>query len=228
MQQIALDIGLAVPQTLDRFVPGANAGALEHLQHWVGGARPPSVPTYLWGEPGSGKSHLLQAAAEALSQRGLRVGRLDATSVSSQSFDEGWVAVLMDDVHLYTATQQEQAFNWFVNALTPACGPPRGVLAAGRLPPADLRLREDLRSRLGWGEVYALQPPDESVRRAVLRAQAHARGLVLRDDVIDYVLARFPRDLASLSALLDQLDDYALRTRRAITIPLIKDMLENA
>lgn len=228
MQQIALDIGLAVPQTLDRFVPGANAGALEHLQRWVGGARPPSVPTYLWGEAGSGKSHLLQAAAEALSQRGLRVGRLDAASVTGQTFDEGWAAVLMDDVHLYTAAQQEQAFNWFVNALTPASGPPRGVLAAGRLPPADLRLREDLRSRLGWGEVYALQPPDESVRRAVLRAQAHARGLVLRDDVIDYVLARFPRDLGSLAALLDQLDDHALRTRRAITIPLIKEMLENA
>ncbi len=228
MQQIALDIGLAVPQTLDRFVPGANAGALEHLQRWVGGARPPSVPTYLWGEAGSGKSHLLQAAAEALSQRGLRVGRLDAASVTGQTFDEGWAAVLTDDVHLYTAAQQEQAFNWFVNALTPASGPPRGVLAAGRLPPADLRLREDLRSRLGWGEVYALQPPDESVRRAVLRAQAHARGLVLRDDVIDYVLARFPRDLGSLAALLDQLDDHALRTRRAITIPLIKDMLENA
>ncbi|GAB4208320.1 MAG: DnaA regulatory inactivator Hda [Tibeticola sp.] len=228
MQQIALDIGLAVPQTLDRFVPGANAAALEHLQRWVGGARPPSVPTYFWGEPGSGKSHLLQAAAEALSQCGLRVGRLDATSVADQAFDEGWSAVLMDDVHLYTAAQQEQAFNWFVNALSPASGPPRGVLAAGRLPPADLRLREDLRSRLGWGEVYALQPPDESVCRAVLRGQAHARGLVLRDDVIDYVLARFPRDLGSLAALLDQLDDHALRTRRAITIPLIKDMLENA
>lgn len=228
MQQIALDIGLVVPQTLDRFVPGANSGALEHLQRWVGGARPPSVPTYLWGEPGSGKSHLLQAAAEALSQRGLRVGLLDATSATDQAFDEGWAAVLMDDVHLYTAAQQEQAFNWFVNALSPASGPPRGVLAAGRLPPADLRLREDLRSRLGWGDVYALQPPDESVCRAVLRAQAHARGLVLRDDVIDYVLARFPRDLGSLAALLDRLDDHALRTRRAITIPLIKDMLESA
>lgn len=228
MQQIALDIGLAVPQTLERFVPGANIGALEHLQRWVDGARPPSVPTYLWGEPGSGKSHLLHAVADALSQRGLRVGRLDATSPPERPFDEGWAAVLMDDVHLYTAAQQEQAFNWFVNALTPASGPPRGVLAAGRLPPADLRLREDLRSRLGWGDVYALQPPDESVRRVVLRAQAHARGLVLRDEVMDYVLARFPRDLGSLAALLDQLDDYALRTRRAITIPLIKDMLENA
>lgn len=228
MQQIALDIGLAVPQTLDRFIPGANAGALEHLQRWVGGARPSSVPTYLWGESGCGKTHLLRAVAEALLQRGLRVGWFDAASVIDQAFDDGWAAVLMDDVHLYTAAQQELAFNWFVNALTPFSGAPRGVLAAGRLPPADLRLREDLRSRLGWGDVYALQPPDESVRRAVLRAQAHARGLVLRDDVIDYVLARFPRDLGSLAALLDRLDDHALRTRRAITIPLIKDMLENA
>lgn len=225
MQQIALDIGLAVPQTLDRFVPGANAGALEHLQRWVGGARPPSVPTYLWGEPGSGKSHLLQAAAEALSQRGLRVGLLDATSAADQAFDEGWAAVLMDDVHLYTAAQQEQAFNWFVNALSPASGPPRGVLAAGRLPPADLRLREDLRSRLGWGHVFQLQPLTEPARRAVLRRAADARGIALSDDVIDFMLNRFSRDLSSLMALLDRLDGYALRAQRAITVPLLRAML---
>jgi DnaA family protein len=65
--------------------------------------------------------------------------------------------VVLDDVHLYSTAQQAMAFNWFVNAISPASGAPRWVLAAGNLPPADLPLRDDLRSRLGWGHVFQLQ-----------------------------------------------------------------------
>ncbi|WP_445288714.1 HdaA/DnaA family protein, partial [Variovorax atrisoli] len=64
-------------------------------------------------------------------------------------------------------------------------------------------------------------------RRAVLRQAADARGVMLSDDVLDYMLHRFSRDLGSLMELLTQLDGYALQTQRAITIPLIRSMLEN-
>jgi DnaA family protein len=101
------------------------------------------------------------------------------------------------------------------------------VLAAGMLPPADLKLRDDLRSRLGWGHVYALQVLSDTERAAVLRLEADARGLFLSDDVMSYMLSRFSRDLSSLMTLLDHLDQYALQTQRAITIPLIKSMLES-
>ena len=133
----------------------------------------------------------------------------------------------MDDVHLYDTAQQAAAFNWFVNAISPASGSPRWVLAAGNLPPADLPLRDDLRSRLGWGHVFQLQLLGESERRAVLRQEADARGVFLGDEVMDYMLNRFSRDLGSLMQLLDQLDAFALRTQRAITIPLLKTMLES-
>jgi DnaA family protein len=133
----------------------------------------------------------------------------------------------MDDVHLYNLEQQQLAFNWFVNALAPKTGLARWVLAAGMLPPADLKLRDDLRSRLGWGHVYALQVLSDTERAAVLRLEADARGLFLSDDVMSYMLSRFSRDLSSLMTLLDHLDQYALQTQRAITIPLIKSMLES-
>ena len=133
----------------------------------------------------------------------------------------------MDDVHLYNLEQQHTAFNWFVNALTPATGSPRWVLAAGALPPADLKLRDDLRTRLGWGHVYALHVLSESERRSVLRQEADARGVFLSDEVMGFMLSRFSRDLGSLMQLLDNLDHYALQTQRAITIPLIKLMLES-
>ncbi len=227
MKQIALDIGLAPEPTLEGFVVGGNAAVLQHLRLWTESSARSPVPTYLWGSAGSGKTHLLRAARQALLGQGARVGWLDADTPARPSFDEAWDAVLMDDVHLYRAEQQHTAFNWFVNAVAPASGRSRAVLAAGSLPPADLPLREDLRTRLGWGHVFELQLLPEAELRAVLRRAADARGVFLSDEVMDFVLRRFSRDLGSLMQLLEQLDRYALQTQRTITIPLLKSMLEN-
>jgi DnaA family protein len=60
-----------------------------------------------------------------------------------------------------------------------------------------------------------------------LRQNADERGIFLSDEVMDFILNRFSRDLGSLVQLLDQLDGYALQTQRAITIPLLKSMLED-
>jgi DnaA-homolog protein len=227
MKQMALDIGLSPVPTLDNFIPAGNEAALEHLHLWAGNPLRSPVPTYLWGESGSGKSHLLRAVREALREHGSRVGWMDASTLHPDDFDEHWDAVLLDDCQLYTAEQQASAFNWFVNAQSPAHGPARWVLAAADRPPADLQLREDLRTRLGWGHVFQLHPLGEAERRSVLRKAADERGVFLSDEVMDFMLTRFTRDLASLMALLDQLDAYALRTKRAVTIPLIKSMLDN-
>jgi DnaA family protein len=223
MKQIALDIGLARGPTLAGFCAGPNEAALSHLQLWAGSPTRSPVPTYLWGASASGKTHLLKAVAESLREQGASAGWLDASVHEPPEFDERWAVVLLDEVHLYTAVQQHTAFNWFVNAQTLQ----RGVLAAGALPPADLKLREDLRTRLGWGHVFQLHVLSEPERRAVLRQAADARGVFLGDEVMDFMLTRFSRDLGSLMQLLDQLDGYALQTKRAITIPLIKSMLEN-
>lgn len=227
MKQIALDIGLATGPTLESFFSGPNAAALSHLKQWVSEqssapARSP-VPTYLWGIAGSGKTHLLKAALEALREQGAIVGWLDASVLEPSEFNEDWAAVMMDEVHLYSAAQQHAAFNWFVNSQTHQ----RGVLAAGELPPADLKLRDDLRTRLGWGHVFQLQALSDPERRSVLRQAADARGIFLGDEVMDYILTRFSRDLGSLMELLNLMDRYALQTKRGITIPLIKSMMEN-
>nr|WP_231402608.1 DnaA regulatory inactivator Hda [Caenimonas aquaedulcis] len=218
-----MDIGLARGPTLSSFCAGPNEAAFRHLQLWAGSPTRSPVPTYLWGASGSGKTHLLKAVAETLREQGATAGWLDPSVHEPPEFDERWAVVLMDDVHLYTAVQQHAAFNWFVNAQTLQ----RGVLAAGELPPADLKLREDLRTRLGWGHVFQLQVLSEPERRAVLRQAADARGVFLGDEVMDFMLTRFSRDLGSLMQLLEQLDGYALQTKRAITIPLIKAMLES-
>jgi DnaA family protein len=229
MKQLVLDMGLSQGPSLNNFCAGSNEAALIHLKLWLGppgtelASRSP-LPTYLWGNSGCGKTHLLKATAAALQAQGLCVGWLDTSVAEPLDFDESWAAVLMDDVHAFNLAQQQTAFNWFVNAQTLQ----RAVLAGGALPPSDLKLRDDLRTRLGWGHVFALHALDEPQRRAVLRASADARGVMLSDEVMDFMLTRFSRDLGSLMELLDLMDSYALQTQRAITIPLIKTMMDNA
>lgn len=227
MKQIALDIGVAPEPTLEAYVAADNAAAVQHLRLWCESRARSPVPTYLWGPAGVGKTHLLRAARAKLQTQGATVGWLNADSPAQLPFDDRWDAVLLDDVQRYGAELQHTAFNWFINAVAPAAGRPRAVLAAGTLPPADLVLRDDLRTRLAWGHVFELQPLPEGQSRAVLRRAADARGLFISDEVMDYVLGRFSRDLGSLMELLDHLDRYALQEQRRLTIPLIKSMLQN-
>ncbi|MGV8803445.1 MAG: DnaA regulatory inactivator Hda [Polaromonas sp.] len=226
MKQLALDIALASDPTFANFFSGPNEAVVRQLQSWAHSPAHSSVPTYLWGGEASGKTHLLKAVSHALREQGVSSGWMDASMLEPPDFNDAWAAVIMDDCHLYNATQQRAAFKWFVNALSPADGQPRWVLATGHAPPADLALREDLRTRLGWGHVLALHALGDDERRAVIKREADARGFVLSDEVTDFMLRFFSRDLGSLMQLLDKLDAYALQTKRAITIPLIKSMLE--
>ncbi len=228
MRQLALDIGLNAGPTLANFFPGPNEAAWKHLTLWLGNQSVPSsrspVPTYLSGPTGSGKSHLLRAVQSGLSSHGQLAGWLDASIVDPSAFDERWSAVLMDDVHRYSAVQQQAAFNWFVNAQTQHIV----VMATGDVAAAHLKLREDLRSRLAWGHAFTLQTMSDDERRSVLRQQADARGIFLSDEVMNFMLSRFSRDLGHLIQLLNQLDGYALQTQRTVTIPLLKAMLEES
>ena len=226
MKQIALDIGVSVGPSLGNFHPGHNAAALAQLELWMAGRTRSPVPTFLWGDNGSGKTHLLRAVADHIRNQGARVGWMDKTTVQPPEFNPEWEVLLLDDVQFFSAVQQHMAFNWFVNAATPGAARQPWVLAAGSLPPQDLPLREDLRTRLGWGHVFHLQLLDDDQRREVLLKHAQALGMHLGKDLLDYLLSRFSRDLGHLIHLLEQLDNYALQTQRPLTIPLLRAMLD--
>jgi len=223
MQQFTLDVAVDTGPCLDNFLSVGNEAAHQHLRLWLGAAPRSPVPIYVWGASGTGKSHLLEAVQRGLAEHGEPYGRMDAKTDEPASFDPAWRVVLMDDVHRFNAVQQHAAFNWFVNAQSVGCT----VLAAGDAPPANLALRDDLRSRLGWGDIFALQALSDAGQQQVLRASAAARGLLLSDEVMNYMSTRFTRDLGNLMQWLDKLDQYALQTKRAITLPLLKQMLDN-
>ncbi len=218
MRQIPLAIAPPPESSFDSFLAGENRAALECLRQLAAH----SAPVYLWGPSGSGKTHLLRALAASWQQRGERVAWFGPAVALPWPFDERAALVVLDDCDGFDAAQQQAAFALFAQAIAAAVA----VVAAGALPPVDLPLREDLRTRLGWGLVFALRPLAESQSRAVLRREADRRGIRLSDDVLDYLLTRFARDLTRLMALLDRLDEFALANRRAVTVPLLKKMLD--
>lgn len=198
MQQLVLDIGPASAPDFDNYIAGPNAEALARVRSLADGSLREAI-VYLWGDPGSGRTHLLRAAARMNPQ-----------------------LVIADDVESLEPAAQQQLFA-AINAARDGAAP---VLAAGRLSPAGLALREDLRTRLAWGLVYQLKPLSDAEKAQHLRAEAARRGLRLSEEVVGYLLTRLPRDLPSLNGVLDALDRYSLAAKRPVTLPLVREALE--
>jgi DnaA family protein len=231
-QQIALDL-LSVPMpSLDNFVPGANGPALAALRAALSGQGPEFV--HLWGAPGCGRSHLLAALAQA-------VGAAPANLRAVPVFTAHQRLYVVDDVHHLDESQQAALFalqNAVRESYPPALPGGQDALSApsaarccvlvtsADLPPAQLRLREDVRTRLAWGLVFALHPIAEPERAAALLAYARARGARVDDELVPYMLKRLPRDMRTLVGVLDALDAYALARRRALTVPLLREWLQ--
>lgn len=227
MRQIPLSISDEPVHSFDNFVSGGNAQAVKHLRKLgsysagLNSLDSTSPPVYLWGESGSGKTHLLQALADRVREGGGRCSWFGATMPTPWPFDERDSLIVFDDCERFDEAQQHAAFALFVEATTHGVA----VAAAGLTPPVDLPLRDDLRTRLGWGHVFALVPLSEAEVRAALRREGDRRGLFLSDDVMGHLLTRFDRDLKSLMAMLERLDEFALAHKRAITVPLLKQMI---
>lgn len=217
MKQIPLAIGPEAEPTFDSFLPGDNAAALDHLQQ----LQLPSAPVYLWGPGGTGKTHLLQALATRCRKAGQVVGWFDAADPVPWELNPTWSLVLLDRCEALDEAAQHAAFALFEEAASQRVQ----FVAAGRLPPVDLAVRDDLRTRLGWGHIFALRPLPDAETRAALRREADRRGIFLSDEVMGWLLTRFERDMHHLMSLLDRLDDYGLARGRKITVPLVRQML---
>jgi DnaA family protein len=206
MKQLLLDIQPAALPTLDNFVVGRNAEALHSLRLAASGNKDARF-IYLWGSHGSGKSHLLQACAELARQHKVHL-------------------VIAENVQLLSEEQQIDLFNTYnqLRADTSAHG---GVLlASGDAAPAQMGLRDDLATRLSWGLVYQLHPLTDEEKSQALRTHAKERGMKLPEEVVDYCLRHLRRDLPTLIATLDALDEWSLTEKKPVTVPMLRKLLQ--
>jgi len=215
MSQLLLDIAPDWQPTIGNFVAGRNLELLSVLRHALaGGGSERSF--YLWGEAGSGKSHLLQACMRAASD--MQRGAVYAQG-SVPQFAE---MVAVDDVERLDEAAQIELFDLY-NRMRDSGGM---LLVSGTQSPLHLMLRDDLRTRLGWGLVYQVHGLSDEEKAQTLAQHAQSRGFALPPEVTQYLLRHGRRDLPSLMAALDALDERSLRLHRAPSVPLLKEILQ--
>jgi DnaA family protein len=229
MQQLLLQLAPPPAPTLDNFVPGRNGAALQALRDIARGSFAERF-VYLWGEPGSGRTHLLRGLAQGASGGMgvyLRGAPGDSMATDNSIAVDDRIAVddviAVDNVQDLPAGDQIELFDLY-NRVRAGAG---ALVASGDAAPAQLALREDLRSRLAWGLAFELHPLSDAEKAAALREHARGRALDLPEDVVAYLLKHARRDMASLIGILDALDRYSLEQKRAVTLPLVRDALES-
>lgn len=206
--------------SFDNFVAGRNSELLAALVFALNRKQDERC-FYIWGETGAGKSHLLQAAVQGARLLGLSAAYADG-KLPAEPGEQELMAV--DDVELLGEAAQIALFALY-NRQRENGGM---LLVSGKTAPAHLQVRDDLRTRLGWGLVYQVQPLNDAEKTEALQQHAGARGLKLPPEVTQYLLRHGRRDLPSLLATLDALDEHCLRLQRTASVPLLKEVMQLA
>lgn len=221
MRQLALDFAGPSLPALDNFVTGRNGELLANLKRIAAHGGQERF-LYLWGQPGSGRSHLLKGAVAELHRAGASAAYVACTP--DMRLREGldhMDCVALDDVDRLDVGAQVAAFHLY-NALRERNG---ALIAAGAAPPVQLKLRDDLVTRLGWGLVYQVHALSDEEKMRALADYAATRGFRLPPEVCEYLLTRVQRDLPSLLSMIDALDRYSLESKRPVTVPLARELL---
>jgi DnaA family protein len=224
VKQLLLDIAPPPLPTLANFVPGRNAELLQTLENLLLG-REKERFFYLWGNEGCGKSHLLQGLAGAYKHNQMKSAYF-ACDEDIRFAECGEVdCVLVDDAVRLGADAQIGLFNLYNRIRDEGHA---SLLVTGPVAPAQLKLRDDLVTRLGWGLVYQVHELTDEEKIKAMKSHAASRGLDLPQEVGDYLLRHGRRDMPALIATVDALDNYALANRRKISVPLVRELLQAA
>ncbi|BCX88677.1 DnaA-homolog protein [Methylomarinovum tepidoasis] len=226
--QLPLPLGFPEQRSFVQYHDGANREAVAALRAFARGEG--EAYLYLWGEAASGKTHLLQATCREAHEGGRRVAYLPLGQLRDRSpaLLEGLERVdlvCLDDIDAIGGDPDwETALFHCFNRLHEQ---DRQLLVTAACPPARLPIRlPDLQTRLAWGLTLQLKPLSDADKLTALQLRARQLGLELTPQVGRFLLTRFPRDLPSLWRLLERLDHATLAAKRKLTIPFLKQFLE--
>ena len=196
MDQLILNISPPEKKTFDNYVFGKNAEIVATLKDFDSKNCGFQI-IYLWGVEGSGKSHLLNALKNPLIEK-------------------------IEDVQDMDTQEHTKLFN-LINEIK---SNDKKIIITGNQSPDEIKnMREDLLSRLKWGLVLHIKPLSDEDKFKVITNQSQERGFYIEEKVIQYCLRHLRRDLHTLINTLHALDEWSLKTKRPITINLLKELL---
>ncbi|MCK9635710.1 MAG: DnaA regulatory inactivator Hda [Methylobacter tundripaludum] len=226
-EQLPLHFEFRANQTFNDFFPGTNREIVTHLQRCVAGLGEQQI--FLWGKSGLGKTHLLQACCHQAQRQNIRSFYFDLAHAELpdpailDGLDE-YDVVCFDNIECIAGNADwELAFFNFFNRHRD-----RGhkLIVSSCAAPNDLAIRlPDLKTRLNWGLALKIQPLTDSDRIAALIFKADQMGFEIAPQTGRFLLTHYDRDLAGLWALLEKLDKASLAAKRKLTVPFLKQIL---
>lgn len=231
--QLPFDFSLhAPPHSFDNFILGDNQMVYYLVQQIIHRQAEETNSIYVWGEPSTGKSHLLEAACQQVTEEGGTPAYLPLLQMVNFPADvleglESMDLVCLDDVQGVAGDAEwERGLFSLFNRLRETATP---LLVSGCRPPAQLGLRlEDLSSRLSWGGVFMLQALDDNNKRRALCQYAEELGLDMKSDVADYLLKHGSGQLSQLIDWLDLVDYASLATKRKVSVTFVRSLLDGS
>lgn len=230
--QLTLSVQLPDDETFASFQSESNQLVVKQLQHYlqhVADFNKTAHSLYLFGLTGVGKSHLLHASCTYADTLGITSLCLSFSELTLLSVDvleglENIDLVCLDDIHLIAGVQQwQQAVFDLYNRMVEHN---KCLIITGDQSVANLAITlPDLVSRLSWGLTEQLKPLTDNEKSYALQYRAQQRGLIISDDVANFLISRLSRDMSSLLAALEKLDQASIREQRRVTIPFVKEVL---
>ena len=227
--QLPLTLVLKDGATFDSYYAGPNGEAVAHLRKLTGTPWEPGM--YLWGGPGTGKSHLLQAVCHAAGERGVAAVFLPMRAADQfprealQGLEKVGI-VCIDDIH---AIAGDYDWELAVIDLFERIRETGGILVVtGNAMPAQLGLQlTHLVSRLAWGLQLQLQALNEVDKLSALQLRASRRGISLPSESGRYLIRHYGSDMHPLFSALESLDRASLAAKRRLTIPFLREVLKD-
>jgi chromosomal replication initiator protein len=236
--------GFNAKYTFDSFVIGSS-NRFAHAAALAVAEAPAQAynPLFIYGSTGLGKTHLLQAIAQYVSEHSrdmsvryvtsetfmndfinsLRDKRIEGFKQRYRTYD----LLLIDDVQFFEHKEriQEEFFHTF-NSLYEAGS--QIVMSSDR-PPRDIAtLEERLRSRFEWGLITDIQPPDLETRIAILRKKVKTDGIhVPEPEVLTFIAGRVSTNIRELEGALTRVVAFSSLTGRSMSVELSQDVLKD-
>jgi DnaA family protein len=225
--QVPLQFEFQSNQTFASFFFGNNAEIIGQLQALAGEGLEQQI--FLWGDSGSGKSHLLQACCQQAKTLGkdpfylaFAEDKLPAPALL-EGLEEMELVCLDDVQHVAGDGEWQQALFNFYNLHRQNN---HKLLLAADCPPKYLPFElPDLKTRMGWGLTLKIQPLRDDQLIEALNHRAHFLGFDISASVGRFLLNHYVHDLPALWLLLEKIDHATLAAQRKLTIPFLKQIL---